>query len=356
MDPLISIGIIMTITGIVVWMIGRRRSVPNTVVWALFPIFHGMHEFFDYAVEELNAPFVYERFELFFAYASSLILLAAVIEFNGAVASPAGKIVGIITTIFLAFFLVVLTDDNLEDIAGVILNFGLLHSEPNRFFYGFFLVILSALIILISDIYLINQSKKLKISLDPRLRVAGRAAIIFLVFYAIFEGFDSTNAIFIQMRAVTLSIFIIIPLLFVLTHKPGLQRLLIIADTGELAYGYNFGQDKDIFSTSTEEELNNAVLTAGFLAAISGFSQQISQNSTAFSIRHSGLYFTLQKTGSALVALQSINYSKQLQQIFNDFTNRADIANILPQGGQPRSNTELDQFRNGIKEIFKRFY
>jgi hypothetical protein len=72
MNPLLIIGTIMILTGIVVIYFGHKRSVPNAVLWAIFPIAHGLHEFADYALDEMAAPFFVERLELFFAIGSSL--------------------------------------------------------------------------------------------------------------------------------------------------------------------------------------------------------------------------------------------------------------------------------------------
>ena len=75
MNPLLTIGIIMTITAVVVAILGFRRGVPNTLLWSFFPLFHGFHEFADYAMEELGADFFVERLELFFAYGSAIFLI-----------------------------------------------------------------------------------------------------------------------------------------------------------------------------------------------------------------------------------------------------------------------------------------
>jgi len=107
-----------------------------------------------------------------------------------------------------------------------------------------------------------------KLILTPHNRIINWAAVILLVFFAIFEGFDSTNRLFIDLRGISLAIFIIVPILFVLTNKPGLQRLLIVSENGELIYGFDFGKKLDLFSDGSESDLDNAVMTAGFLAAI----------------------------------------------------------------------------------------
>ena len=53
MDPIyvLIIGIIMTLSGVGVFILGYRRRVPNTLLWALVPFVHGLHEFGDYWIE-----------------------------------------------------------------------------------------------------------------------------------------------------------------------------------------------------------------------------------------------------------------------------------------------------------------
>jgi hypothetical protein len=130
------------------------------------------------------------------------------------------------------------------------------------------------------------------------------------------------------MRGVTGSFFIIIPLLVVLSTKPGLQRLLVIAPTGDLIFGYNFGKKKDIFDAELSEDMNQAVLTAGFLAAIANFSKQLEAKGSSLTLRSEGLYFTLEKVGEVLYAIQSLNFTKNLEQKFHEFASKVQLPQI----------------------------
>ena len=90
-EVLILIGVIMVVSGIAIYYIGLRRNVPNTILWAFFPILHGLHEFADYFLEFYDI-FIIEQFEMFFAIAGAFLLLGATLEYNGALAKPIGKI------------------------------------------------------------------------------------------------------------------------------------------------------------------------------------------------------------------------------------------------------------------------
>lgn len=192
-----------------------------------------------------------------------------------------------------------------------------------------------------------------KLILTPHNRIINWAAVILLVFFAIFEGFDSTNRLFIDLRGISLAIFIIVPILFVLTNKPGLQRLLIVSENGELIYGFDFGKKLDLFSDGSESDLDNAVMTAGFLAAITGFSGQIAKGNSSFSIKTGGFYFTLIKSGKALFALQSLNPSKALDKNFIIFTQKIDPLYLIP-------NLEIKKTESPLKPLvqkeFKPFF
>ena len=60
---LLVLGSVFTIGGIGIFVLAKQRGVRNAVLWGLFPIFHGLHEFADFALDELGASFIVERFE-----------------------------------------------------------------------------------------------------------------------------------------------------------------------------------------------------------------------------------------------------------------------------------------------------
>lgn len=323
MNPLLVIGILMSITGIFVIYFGYKRSVPNAVLWAIFPIFHGLHEFADYMLDEMAAPFFVERLDLFFAIGSSLALVGAIFEFTGALSKPTGKILTVSTLIFSFYFVMILSEQSIEDISDIVIDFGLLQSEPFRFFYGFFLIIFSVVVLIITYFAQVANAKRKKITLDSNIKILTILASVLLIIFGIFEGFESTNPVFIEFRAISLALFIIIPLLFIIVSKPGLQKLLILNESGMLIYGFHFGKKKDMIrDSSMKEELDQAIMASGFLSALTIYSSQISQGTNFFNIRSGGLYFTLTKVGNTLYALQSIAATKQLDAQLLQFINK----------------------------------
>lgn len=351
MNPLLIIGTIMILTGIVVIYYGHKRSVPNAVLWAIFPIAHGLHEFADYALDEMAAPFFVERLELFFAIGSSLALVGAIFEFTGALSKPIGKILTISTLIFSFYFITILSEQSIEDISEIVINFGVLHSEPFRFFYGFFLILFSVIVLLITYFYQIKNSKLKNITLDSNIKTLTVLASVLLIIFGIFEGFESTNPIFIEFRAISLALFIIIPLLFIIISKPGLQKLLILNESGMLNYGFHFGKKKDIMrDSSMKEELDQAIMASGFLSALTIYSSQISQGTNFFNIRSGGLYFTLSKIGNTLFALQSIAATKQLDTQFSLFIQK--ISKDL-KSEETLTPEQIEALNNSVNLFFK---
>ncbi len=214
---LILTGVIMIISGIVVFYIGKKKAVPNNSLWAIIPIFHGLHEFAEF-LESVQAPFIVERFGILFAISSSFLLLAAALEYNGVISRPTGKLTALIGIITVSYFIFTFPEDILEDLAHTLLDFGFLQSTIFRFFQGFLMTILAILAILLTSLYLLQQSKKSVLTIDSKLIQTTVISVILLSFYAFFEGFifEGSLEIFILFRAISISLFIVIPLFFIL--------------------------------------------------------------------------------------------------------------------------------------------
>jgi hypothetical protein len=172
------------------------------------------------------------------------------------------------------------------------------------------------------------------------------------VVFSIFEGFNSDNPIFIAFRAVSLSLFIIVPLIFIITNKPGLQRLLVISEAGELLYGFNFGTNGDLFSNAIEKELNDAIMTAGFLAALTSFSTQFGSGTNVFTIRSQGLYFTLLRSSQKLFALQAFHQSKALEKSFRIFCTTFNPPTVQSNDLTPEILSPINDQTRGIFKVF----
>lgn len=364
MDPIYTliIGIIMTLSGIGVFILGYLRRVPNTWLWASVPFVHGLHEFLDYWFDlwenlpvPKNVPFVVERFELLFAFASSFALLAAALEFNGVIARPNGKLSGLVGLSVIGFILFTLPADLVEDIHHVEFFSGIFITEPFRFFYGFILVFLSVIAILSTYLYLLRQSRKGTITLDKKTSRVTVLSIVLLLVYAFFEGFKPDIPAFVILRAVALGIFIIIPGYIVLTSNLGLQRFMVIDSSGILVYGYNFAKDVCIFCDDDgikNLDENEDILTAGFLAALTSYSGEVLNVGKTFSIRANRLYFVISSTEEKIFVLQSIDYDKNLERAFNHLQKHIEPQTIDANQVSDDLNEKLTV---DVKEAFSQF-
>ena len=317
-EALILIGIIMIVAGIFVFYFGYKRSVPNMYLWAAFPILHGLHEFADYFAFQL--PIIFERLEIFFAISGSFVLLAAALEYNGIIARPVGKFAALIGLVAVSYYIFGLSEEALEEIENSVFDFGILKTNPFRFFQGFFMTILAILAIVFTSLYLYIRSREGELSIDRRFYEINGASIILLSIYAFFEGFESEDPVFITLRAISLSLFIIVPIFFILVNKIGLQRLFIIQSSGVPIVGYKFPTNSFISIGSSEG--SDFILAAGFLSAISTFSGNVLKSSSTFSIRSKQLYFIITQVNGNLYALQTLHTNRALEKVFFEFGKR----------------------------------
>jgi hypothetical protein len=345
-EVLILIGIIMVIAGIFVYYMGNKRAVPNTFLWAAFPILHGLHEFMDYALQ-FKIPFFFERLEIFFAIAGSFVLLAAAIEYNGVVTRPIGKIGALIGLITISYFIFGLPEDILEAMDHFNFKLGFLSTTPFRYFQGFFMTILAMVAIVLTSLYLIVTSKNGRIAFDKKsVRITG-ISIVILSIYAFFEGFESEDPIFVTLRAISLSLFIVVPIFFILVNRIGLQKLLIIQEGGVPLLGYDFLSHNFISLQSSE------ILAAGFLSAISHFSNEFLKAGTSFSLRSKQIYFILAHIEGTIYTLQSLHTNKNLEKVFYDFANKI---NPFLKKSNTQKDVDLSIVRTEIHNAFNLFY
>ena len=212
---LILIGTIMIISGIVVIYLGKKRGVPNAYLLGFFPIFHGIHELID-TFNQIQTFILLERIETFTSVFGAFCLLAVTIEFNGAIAKPTGKLISIIGIATVSYFIFFLPDDVIKELSSIVLIFGAFQSTSFRFFQGFFISIMAIIVILLTFTYLKLWAKKEIFSVDSRITRVTVILVILLAFYAIFEGFSHESELVIMLRAFSMTLFIIIPLFFIL--------------------------------------------------------------------------------------------------------------------------------------------
>ncbi len=319
----------MFIGGFVILFIGLKRRVKNALLWALYPIIHGPHEFVDYAIEDLGAPESLERYAAFLAVTSSFVLLAAAIEFLGAPPSPYGKIAGISGGLLFGYILFIVDEETFEALNSGILNFGLLHSDILRLLHGFVLIDASALIILLSYFMLWRKAGRKLLTLDRQLPRTVILSVVTLVFFSIFEGFDSDDPGFVLMRAITLFFFIIIPAIAIYFTKPGLQSLLVVnALTGELLFGYNFYT----YASFGEIGIGPAVEThwintASFLSALATFASFDQKMGRLTQMKSDRANFALASKDNVIASLDSRSYTRGLHKSLTEFVEK--IAPVL---------------------------
>ncbi len=360
MLALFIIGIVMFVGGFVILAIGLKRRVKNALLWALFPIIHGLHEFVDYAIDDLGAPESLERYAACLAVTSSFFLLAAAIEFLGAPPSPYGKIAGASGILLFSYMIFMVDETTLEALSAGTLNFGLYHSDIIRFLHGFVLVEASSLIILISFLTLRRKASRKMLTLDRNLPRTVLLSMGTLIFFSAFEGFDSDDPTFILMRAISLFFFLIIPAIAIYFTKPGLQTLLVVnGQSGELLFGYNFYT----FASFGEigigpEQENHWINTASFLSALgtfASFDQKIGKLSQMNTDRAN---FALASKDQVIAALDSRSYTRGLRKSLTEFMEK--VTPILEQAiKQPTGKVppvSPDAVKPFLRECFEIYY
>ncbi|MFX1395078.1 MAG: hypothetical protein ACFFAH_16110 [Promethearchaeota archaeon] len=316
---LLIMAIIMFITAAGILYVGHKKGTPNLLLWAFFPLVRGIHQLIefiaDYNEEILDRElFFFDRFEIFSAFCSTFVLLAACLEFNETIRKPFGKLIVLIVAIIPLYLILTVSDATLNEFEDQLLFEGfILTSDPPRFLYGFILPLISATVIIGTYVYYRYQDKRGIISHNPKMKKITLIIVLLILSFSIFEGFDyeEHELIFTSFRAVTLSLFIIIPLFIIYTIDLGLQRFFIIDHSGLPLYIFNFQTNESALS----EELS--FLTSGFLTAIINFSDELSTKKSGFlSIRSQYLYYSILKTEKKLYALQSILFNKNLEETF----------------------------------------
>ena len=307
----------MFVSTIIIIHIGRKRRAPNTMLWAILPLFRGLEwlieSFADYSAEILSIepPFITDRLEIVFSFCVSIIILAACLEFNGLIQRPIGKISAILVGITPIILIFILSSSSLEEIESLTMFESLfLTSDPFRFLVGFLIPVFAILILFFSHIYYEYQVKHDKFFKDESMKAKVIVISIIIFITAFANGFDyeSNEILFVILRGITMTLFIVLPLFVILSTDYGLQKFLVIQDDGIPIFAYDFKTEKEIlFEDKTS-------LIGGFLSAILTFSSEISDNLRKFLTIHSNnLYFFIKKTPTKIYTLQSVIFSKELE-------------------------------------------
>ncbi|MFQ5977773.1 MAG: hypothetical protein ACE5OZ_06585 [Candidatus Heimdallarchaeota archaeon] len=310
-------------------------------------------------MDEFDAPFIFERAELIFAIGSSFFLLAACTEFLGNPPSPYGKIVGITGALLTSYLLITASENAVENIHHTTIQLGILETDPLRFLFGFVLVLLSALAILFSYLYMLIQERKGLLRLSPELSKTVFLSIAALVVFAIFEGFNSENDLFVAMRGISLVLFLAIPAYAIYFGKPGLQEILVVnLKTGMLVFAYDFVSRQPVGSKGLDNvQEARWINTASFLTALSSFSEE--QLGSLSRLATDRLSLAVAQSGNVLTALQSISYSGALEENLTKFaiTARAELDKIIPNWEDIiMDSSEIQFLAKAIDEEFAIFY
>ncbi len=300
--------------------LGYRRGLPNASLWAAFPFIQGLQWLIQFLWPE--GPFITERLELAMAFCASFVLLAAALEFNGIVPRPWGKLAALLSSITPLFLLFVLPENLVAGMEDAVLFEGfILVSEPIRFLYGLVIPLLAALALLGTYILRNRQFKAGLLRHDPILARTTLILILLLVVFSCFMGFDyegggaTGELVFTALRSVALSFIIIMPLVVILSSDLGIETFLMIQDSGMPLFAYNFKSRTDVMD-------DKIILTAGFVAAITSFSAEVSQKADFYTIRSNRLYYAVVRLQDKIYTLQSMLHSKNLEMQFFDTCKR----------------------------------
>jgi len=355
---LVIMAIIMFITSIGVLYLAHKKGTPNMILWALFIFSWGLHWLAegtaDYYEEILDIELlIFSQLELFTAFVSSFILLAACLEYNGMMRHHMGKIIALSSSILPLYFILAINEETLENIEDVyIIRGDIVTTELPRFLYGFVLPLISIIALICTYIYYYYQTRKGKIFYKTKVLKINVILIILIFIFSLFNGFDyyeeqELEIVFISLRAITLSFFIILPLIIIFTYDLGLQKFLIIEHSGIPLFAYSF-ETKSVASDDV------SFLTSGFLSALIGFSEEITEKeSDTLSIHSNYLYYIIRKTEKKIYALQSISKNKDLVKQFFHVANEIDnsIANV-----SEASEVNINQLKEVIDNNFSTFY
>ena len=314
---LIALGSIFLFGGIAIYLVGYSKGVNNALIWALFPILHGIHEYIEFLLDSSLIPEFFERFELFFAITSSFVLLMACIEYLGVISSPSGKLIGLSGIGSFIYILFLSSEDTFNAIHNLTFDWGIVNTEFLRLFYGFILPVICALIVFITYVKLRTEAKKESISMNPKLTQIIALLISGLFIFAIFEGFDS-NDIGILFRGISAIMLLIIPAFIIVYTRIGLNNLLIFNHTtGKPIFVYNFMLNKN----SSDEKW---ILTAGVLSAISSLSVSETDIGAINQIKSDQGQYILTKVGKFTIAIQTRTSNKILEKNLLKFKEMAD--------------------------------
>ncbi len=345
-------------TSVGILYLGHKKGTPNVILWALFILTRGLNWFIEFLADYYEEIYdieiiILDHLEIFMAFCSSFILLAACLEHNGMIKRHLGKIIVLLLSILPLCLILMIDHNTLEEFEDIpILRGDIISTELARFLYGFILPLLSIVAIIGTYFYYYYETNKGKIFYNPKLLKVSLILVILIFIFSLFDGFDyyeeeeEIEIFFIGLRAITLSFFIIVPLIIVFTYDLGLQKFLIIEHSGIPLFAYSFET-----KSATSDEIS--FLTSGFLSAILGFSEELSKKEADFlSIQSHYLYYVIAKTETKIYALQSISKNKYLENQF--FHVAKEIENRIAEISK-FSESDITQVKEILDKNFSAF-
>ena len=272
---LLFLGSIFTIGAFIVYYYGKKKDNNNALLWSLFPLFHGLHEFVDFFSE---GNLILMRTEVILAITSSLVLLAVSIEFLGQEHSLYGKLTSLLLLILFSYVLFVMPDDVFSELYNLTFMFGTtINTDFFKSIYGILFIVISLIALIYNLIVVKGENKRTGISTKYYNQIIV-ATVITMILFVFFEGFsldksqpEMAKQIFSLMEAIFGSLFVIFPIIFMAISKPGLNSLIAFSPKdGRFIFAYDFIKNKLV--NYEDESINTWINTASFLSALSAFS------------------------------------------------------------------------------------
>ena len=171
----------------------------------------------------------------------------------------------------------------------------LLISDPFRFLYGFLILIIATIGLILTHFIYLRETSKGKYPKDEKLQIKMAFMVILIVLTSIFNGFDYEESIgeevaFIIMRGITTN--------------------------GLPIYAFDLRTKSEIRGD------NIIILTSGFLAALTSFSKELSssKSQSTLTISSGNLYYIIFHTDNHIYSLQAGYYNKHLEAKFSQLS------------------------------------
>ncbi len=349
-EEFLIIGTVMLVAGVIILILGLRKSTRNIWFWAAFPIFHGLEEIVEYYIASVTSvPFFVERLEVLLGILASMALFITVVEFTGVIPSEGGKLAGFFGIVILGSIALFFPETVIEYIENdTFLELGPLMSTPLQFLANFLIPMLATVVLIVSHLHLTKEQQKRKFQISKSENLLVIFLVISLSLFALFEGLTVENSVFLVIQSLITVMFIAIPLIVIFASKPGIQRFLIIdATNGFLIYGFHFTTRNVIAAETENEEHNDALLVSAFLAALSGFSGDYLKAGTSLKLESHHMLFYISRVGDVIFTLQTLMSTSALDKAF---------LNTVNEIGTNVDSKDQDRYTEIIVSNFREFF